>query len=85
MPVTSGTVTSGTPADTGIVTVAAVRRPGPSAGPGATAMTSPVSTSALRPSSPRSTVKPSASRLATRLLGGLAGDVGDGDRLVARG
>ena len=82
MPVTSGTVTSGTPAETVIVTVLP-NATGPSPGPGVTAMTSPTSTAALRPSSPFLTTKPSASRLAVGLLRALPGDVGDGDRLVA--
>ena len=82
-PMTSGTVTCGRPADTVMVT-ALPKGCGPSAGPGVTAMTSPTSTAALRPSSPRVTVKPAAVRLLCGLLGRLAGDVGDGDRRVAR-
>ena len=65
LPMTSGTCTWGRPADTVIVT-ALPKGCGPSAGPGVTAMTSPTSTAALRPSSPRVTVKPAAVEVALR-------------------
>ena len=83
MPVTSGTVTRGTPADTVIVTVLP-NATGPSPGPGVTAMTSPVSTAALRPSSTLLHREAEGLEVGHGLFGGLTRDVGDVDRLVAR-
>ena len=82
MPVTSGTVTSGTPAETWIVTVLP-KATGPSAGAGvdghdlALVDRGAASVVAL--------LDDEAERLEVgrRLLGRLPGDVGDGDRLVA--